>query len=96
MVLTYIFQAVQILVAFATDLAFVRLLLFHTECAWIWCRGFRIDNGECSVAIFVEALCLMAMSLVISTECKRLAKDPLGVLILTSNRSGSYKPSHNQ
>jgi hypothetical protein len=31
----YIFETVQVLVAFATNFTFVRLLLFHPESSWI-------------------------------------------------------------
>jgi hypothetical protein len=33
---TMVFQSVQILVSFATDLTAVRLFLFHAYGAWVW------------------------------------------------------------
>lgn len=62
---THVFQPIQILVAFAAGLAVERLFLFHTHCSRVRGTRFRIYNGECSVAVLVQLLRLMAMCLVI-------------------------------
>jgi hypothetical protein len=41
---TYVFQAIEILVSFATDFAFVRFLLFHAERSRVGSGGFGVDD----------------------------------------------------
>lgn len=62
---TYVFQPVQVLVPLATDVAFVRLLLFHAKSSRIRCRGLGVNNRECAITIFMELLSLVAMGLVV-------------------------------
>jgi hypothetical protein len=56
-----IFEAVQILVTFAADLAFVWLLFFHSEGSGIRRGGFGIDNRKCPISIVVKALIIVAV-----------------------------------
>ena len=56
-----VFQAVQVLVALATHVAFVRLFFLHTHRAGVWCRCLGIDNRECSVSIVVQSLIVVAV-----------------------------------
>ena len=56
-----ILEAVQILVAFPADLAFVWLLLFHAESTRIWRQSGRVDNGESPIGVFVELLIVVAV-----------------------------------
>ena len=72
--ITYVFQPVQILVAFATNLTFVRLLLLHTKSAWVGGRGLRINDRKGTISILMQTLCLMTVSLVISAtvSCDRI------------------------
>lgn len=62
----YVFQAVQILVTLATNVALIWLLLLHAECAGIGRRCLGIHNGESPIAILMELLSLMSMRLVVS------------------------------
>lgn len=64
--ITHVFEAVQILVTLSTNVTLIRLLLLHTQCSRIWCRGFWVDNRECSISIFMQLLSLMSVCLVIS------------------------------
>lgn len=48
-----IFQAVQVLVSFLTDVTLVGLLLFHTLGSWIRSLGVRIDYGESTIAVLM-------------------------------------------
>lgn len=56
-----IFEAVQILVPLAAELASVRFLLFHSQRAWVRSASLRIDYGEGSIAILMELLIGMSM-----------------------------------
>ena len=51
--ITYIFQSIQILISLATDIAFVRLLLFHAESSRVRGGGFWVHNREGAVSIVV-------------------------------------------
>ena len=56
-----VFEAVQILVALATNLAAVRLLLFHSDSAGVGNGCGGIYDGESAVGVLLELLVLMTM-----------------------------------
>lgn len=56
-----VFEAVEILVALAAGFAAVGLVLFHTEGAGVWVKGFGIDDRKGAVFICVELLRVVAM-----------------------------------
>ena len=56
-----VFEAVEILVALAAGFAAVGFMLFHTESAGVWVKGFGIDDRKGAVFICVELLCIVAM-----------------------------------
>ena len=55
-----VFQAVGTLVALAAGFAAVGLVLFYTEGAGVWVKGFGIDDRVGAVVICVELLRVMA------------------------------------
>lgn len=67
---TYIFESVQVLVPLTADLALVRLLLLHAECARVWRRCLRVDDGEGAVAVLMQLLRLVTVRLVVSGRMK--------------------------
>jgi hypothetical protein len=69
----YIFESVKILVALATNLAFVRLLLFHTQSTRVRGRCFWIYNREGTISILMQLLGLVTVCLVISVSLLALA-----------------------
>lgn len=91
---TYIFESVQVLVPLTADLALVRLLLLHAECARVWRRCLRVDDGEGAVAVLVQLLRLVTVRLVVSgrMEVRRGSESGRNERILTSDHFGSYTP----
>lgn len=63
---TYVFQSVQVLIALATNIALVWLLLLHTKSARIWRRSLWVDDRESSITVLVQLLSLMTMGLMVS------------------------------
>jgi hypothetical protein len=71
---TYVFQAVEVLVPLAACFAVERLLLFHTEGTWIRSTSLWVNDRKGSVAVLVQLLGLVTVSLVVSVQlAKRLA-----------------------
>ena len=64
-VLLVVFQAVEVLVPLAADVALEGLLLLHAQGAGIGCRGLRVHDGEGAVAVLVELLRVMSVLLMI-------------------------------
>lgn len=62
---TYVFQPVEVLVSLAARLAVEWLLLFHAHSARVGRTRLRVDDGKSSVAVLVQLLSLVAMSLVV-------------------------------
>jgi hypothetical protein len=60
-VIFVVFEAVEILVALAAGFAAVGLVLFHTEGAGVWVKGFGIDDREGAVLVCMEFLRVVAM-----------------------------------
>ena len=56
-----VLETVQVLVAFAAGLTFVRLLLFHTQSPFVWNGRLWVDDGEGTVSIVVQTLVVMAV-----------------------------------
>lgn len=75
---TYVFETVEVLVTLAADLTLIWLLLFHAESAWVGRRGFRVDDGESAIAILMQLLGLVTVSLVVSvhmvSDCSEAGK----------------------
>lgn len=46
-----VFKAVKVLVAFPADLASMGFRLFHTQRARVRAKGFRVNNGEGTVLV---------------------------------------------
>lgn len=75
---TVVLEPVEVLVALATHLASVRLLLLHADSAGVWYRGKRVDDGESAVLVLLQLLVLVAVLLlrqyngVIRKGCVRL------------------------
>ncbi len=64
-VVTHIFEPVQVLVPLAAEVAFVWLLLLHAQGARIRSARLRVDNGESAIPVLVQLLGGMAVSLVV-------------------------------
>lgn len=62
---TYVFETVKVLVALAARVAVEGLLLLHALGAGVGGARLGVDNGECSVAVFVELLRLMTVGFVV-------------------------------
>ena len=62
---TYIFETVQILIAFTTNIALVRLLLFHTKGSRVWRGSLWVHDRESSITVLMQLLSLMTMRFVI-------------------------------
>lgn len=94
---TYVFEAIQVLVAFATDVTLEGFLFLHAKGAGIGCRGLGVDNGERAIAVLVQLLACVTMSLVVP-ESKLLARfqDSAIQVKRTSDHSGSCRPSRIQ
>ena len=58
-----VFQAVEVLVSFATCLALVGLVFLHAECAGEWLQCLGVDNAEGAIRVCVEGLCIVAVLL---------------------------------
>lgn len=58
-----VLKTIQIFVPLLANLALVWFLLLHSHGSWVRCVIVRVNNGECAVAIFVQALVLMAVLL---------------------------------
>lgn len=56
-----VFEAVEILVTFATDFASVGLLLFHADGSRIGDGCGGINNGKGTIGILLELLVLVTM-----------------------------------
>lgn len=56
-----VLETIQVLVALATDLTTVRLILFHAGSVKVRSVGFRVDDGKRSVVVLLECLVLVAM-----------------------------------
>jgi hypothetical protein len=61
----YIFETVEILVSLSTCLTVERLLLLHAQGSWVRSTGLGVHNGEGSIAVLVQLLCLVTVCLVI-------------------------------
>lgn len=59
--ISVILQAVEVLVALATDITSIGFLLFHALGSRIWNRGDRIYNGERPISVVFELLSGMAV-----------------------------------
>lgn len=71
----YVFEAIQILISLPASLAVKGLLLLHTKSAGVRGTGLGVDNGEGTVAVFVQLLRLVAVGLVVS-ELDIVSKPP--------------------
>ena len=60
-VVLVVFEAVEVLVALAADVAAVGLFLFHAQGAGVGGRGFGVDDGEGAVGVFVQLLVVVAV-----------------------------------
>jgi len=60
-VVSMVFKTIEVLVAFAANIAAIGLFLLHTDGASIWNRGKRINNGERPISVILKFLCRMAM-----------------------------------
>ena len=58
-----VFEAVEVLVALAADVAAVGFFLFHAEGARVRGGGFGVDDGEGAVGVFVQLLVVVAVLL---------------------------------
>ena len=56
-----VFQPVEVLIAFATSLTFVRFFLLHAQGPFVGNRCLGVDNGEGSVSIVVQTLVVVTM-----------------------------------
>lgn len=56
-----VFEAVEVLVAFAADVAAVGFFLFHAEGAGVRGGGFGVDDREGAVGVFVQLLVVVAV-----------------------------------
>ena len=65
LMLTYVFEAVQVLVALSTNVALEGLLLLHTKSTRVRRARFRINNREGTVAVLMQLLGRMSMGLVV-------------------------------
>lgn len=63
--MTYVFQAVKVLVTLAAGFTAERLLLLHAQRSRIRSTGLRVDDGKGTVSILVQLLCLVTMCLVV-------------------------------
>lgn len=83
---TYVFEAVEVLVALVAVFALVRLLLLHAHFPWEWLRCLRVDNGECAVSVLVQLLSLVTVLLVVSalsiSDKTRAGKKSLGSQVM--------------
>lgn len=48
-----VFQTVEILVPFTTDIAAIRLLFLHTEGAGIWSGCIGVNDGKCTICVIM-------------------------------------------
>jgi len=62
---TMVLEAVEVLVALATNVATIWLLFLHTNGTRVWYRRQGIDNRESAIVVLFELLILMAMLLVV-------------------------------
>ena len=46
-----VFEAVEVLVAFAAVVAAVGFVFFHAKGAWVWFLGFGVDDGVGTVFV---------------------------------------------
>ena len=51
-----VFEAIEVLVAFATVVAAVRFVLFHADGARVWGQGIGIDDGVGTIFVGMELL----------------------------------------
>ena len=58
-----VFEAVEVLVAFAASVAAVGFMFFHAEGAGVGGEGFGVDDGEGAVFVCVEFLRVVAVLL---------------------------------
>jgi hypothetical protein len=56
-----VFEAVQVLVPLAADLAAIRFLLLHAEGTRVRSRCFWVNDGECTISIIMQLLIVVAM-----------------------------------
>jgi hypothetical protein len=63
---TYIFEAVEVLVSLIADLTRVGLLFLHAKSTRVWYTRVWVDNGESAVLVLVQLLVRVSMSFVIS------------------------------
>ena len=69
--LAVVLETVQVLVAFAADLAAVGLLLLHADSPRVGNRGCRVNDGKGAVGVLLELLVLMAVLGERVSECVR-------------------------
>lgn len=60
-----VFKTVEVLVSLVANIAFVWLLFLHANCAGVGLIVLGVEDREGAVAILLQALILMAVSLVI-------------------------------
>lgn len=56
-----VLEAVEILIAFATILAAIRLFFLHAKGSWVRCRSFGVNDGEGTIGVIVESLIGVSM-----------------------------------
>ena len=56
-----IFEAIEILIPFAADIAPIGLVLLHAEGSWVRAESVGIDNGECAVFVCGELLSVVTV-----------------------------------
>lgn len=56
-----VFEAVEVLVALAADIAAVGFVLFHAEGSWVRVKSLGIDDGESAVVVCGELLGVVAV-----------------------------------
>ena len=92
-----VFEAVEVLVAFAAGVAAVRLVLFHAQSARIWVQGFGINDGEGAVAVVFESLGIVAVLVGVSRgQCSKRERLECLRSCGTSSHFGSCMPFHIQ
>lgn len=60
-----VFQTIQVLVSFVTDITFVGLLLLHADRTRVWLVVVRIQNRKCAIAVLLQSLVLVSVGFVV-------------------------------
>lgn len=92
-----VLEAVEIFVAFAADVAFVWLFLFHALSTWVWFESDGVDDSESSIDILLKSLSHMTVLWhKISMVPRPAVERPVLPTCDISNRSDSCRLSRSQ